>query len=186
MRKKIIMMAVVVCGLAIALAACGSETAEKSSKKARTSSSASKTETAEAATPDTKGGGYESKALYQNVFMQFQGAVAENQSVSDVRKSLCVIENITVGNETKTGDKTAELTVTEKDASDPTLTFIFAMDTDNPADTDACTGIRYAHGDDAVLVTNKDGAPTYYTVTGNTKKKVTEIDRLTKAVAKWQ
>lgn len=185
MRKKIILMAAVICGLAFALTACGGEAAtQKSSQKA--SSSSSKTETAEAATPDTKGGGYEAKALYRNVFMQFQGAVAENQSVNDVKQSLSVIENITIGNETKTGDKTAELTVTEKDASDPTLTFIFAMDGDNPADGDTCTGIRYAHGDDAVLVTNKDGAPTYYTVTGNTKKKVTEIDRLTKAVAKWQ
>lgn len=180
MRKRTILAAVVVCA-ALALTACGA--AQQSQTKKTAAKTKSQTETTQTT---ESGAGYENSKLYQAVFMQFQGAVAENQSADEVTQSLALIEDIAVGDETKTSEKNAELTVTQEDGDDLVLTFIFKMADDTPSDSDTCTGIRFAHGDQAVLVQNKNGAPTYYVIDGDSTQKVEEIGDLTDAVSTWQ
>ncbi|WP_455126705.1 hypothetical protein [Pseudoramibacter alactolyticus] len=167
------------------LSACGSQPRQQKSRSTGKKTS-EKTASAQSAST-TSAQNYYTNTLYQNIFLQFQGSVAESQLAKEVKQNLSVLntDTFSVSKAKASASHQATITVTEKGKTDPVVTFIFKMVGDVPSDGDECTGIQYSSIAKAVLVNNQDGAPTYYKIQNGKKTKVHAIESLTASVKKW-
>lgn len=167
------------------LSACGSQPRQVKSHSSGKTESGKAASSQSASTASAQS--YYTNTLYQNIFLQFQGSVAESQLAKEVKQNLSVLntDTFSVSEAKASASHQATITITEKRKTDPMVTFIFKMAGDVPSDEDECTGIQYSSTAKAVLVDNQNGAPTYYKIQNGKKTKVHAIESLTASVKKW-
>ncbi|MGN0194684.1 MAG: hypothetical protein ACI39G_06220 [Pseudoramibacter sp.] len=119
---------------------------------------------------------YETTVLFQDVFMKYQGAAAENQSYDEVLQTLNALDQsaYTVSEDSANN----QITVVQKDKTSPSVVFGFDKDR-------YCTSIAFNIRGKGVLSKNTNGTPKYYQVTGSSKKAVSSIDKLKAFVKTW-
>jgi hypothetical protein len=161
MKKNKIWMLGLTALMVLVMAGCGAASPAKTTASKKTSSG---------------GHHYETTALFQDVFMKFQGAAAENQSYDETLQALNALDQsaYTVSEDSANN----QITVVQKDKTTPSVVFGFDQDR-------YCTSIAFNIQGKGVLSTNTDGTPKYYKVTGSSKKAVASIDKLKAFVKTW-